>query len=292
MIGSLVGRPVSRIGFGAMQLPGPGVFGPPADRDRALAVLRRAIELGVNHIDTSQYYGPNVSNELIRSALHPYPDDLVLVSKVGARRTETGGWQPAEQPAELRAGVEANLRALGVERLDVVNLRRMGAAAPAGYRPPELADQLDEMVKLRDEGKIAGVGLSNVSLEQVRFAAGRTDLACVQNAFSLVAQDDLGVLTFCREIGIPYVPFFPLGPAFAGGGPRLRVVEQPAVLATAERLGATPAQVGLAWVLAQGDHVLLIPGTSSLEHLEENLGSGKVVLDDEALSALSGVRAG
>jgi pyridoxine 4-dehydrogenase len=285
MSASLVGRPVRRIGFGAMQLPGPGVFGPPADRETALAVLRRAIELGVNHIDTSQYYGPDVSNELIHTALHPYPEDLVLVSKVGARRDDKGGWLPAQRPDELRAGVEDNLRSLDVERVDIVNLRLMGHEAPDGYDAPELDDQLDAMIALRGEGKIGGVGMSNVTLEQLRHGIERTEIASVQNPFSLVARDDAPVLALCAEHGIPYVPFFPLGSAFPG---MPKVTDDPGVIAVAERLGATPAQVGLAWVLAQGDHVLLIPGTSSLAHLEENVAAGDVVLDAEALAVLSG----
>src|ERR1700712_2710508 len=187
----LVGRPVHPVGFGAMQLPGPGVFGPPRDRDAALAVLRRAVELGVNHIDTAQYYGPDVSNELIRAALHPYPDGLVLVSKVGGARDDKGGWTPAQRPEELRAGVEANLASLDVERVDVVNLRVMDEheAGPGGQQV-DFDDQLAEMVALRDEGKIGAVGLSNVSADQVRQALDGTEIACVQNAYNLLARDD------------------------------------------------------------------------------------------------------
>jgi pyridoxine 4-dehydrogenase len=282
---SLVGRPVSRIGFGAMQLPGPGVMGPPRDRDAALAVLRRVIELGVNHIDTAQYYGPDVSNELIHTALHPYPDDLVLVSKVGAQRTDDGGWVPAQEPAELRAGVEDNLRSLEVECVDIVNLRLLGAGEGGGAY--DFDAQLDEMIALRDEGRIRGVGLSNVTLAQVIHAVSRTDVACVQNAFSLVSRDDEPTLALCREHGIAYVPFFPLGSAFPG---MPKVTDNAVVVAAARRLGATPAQVGLAWVLAQGDNVLLIPGTSSVAHLEENVAAGDLVLDDETLAELSAVQ--
>jgi pyridoxine 4-dehydrogenase len=284
MTASLAGRPVARIGFGAMQLPGPHVFGPPADRGAALAVLRRAIELGVNHIDTSQYYGPDVSNELIHTALHPYPDDLVLVSKVGARRDDKGGWLPAQSPDELRSGVEANLRSLEVDRVDVVNLRLMGDEAPEGFETPDFDAQLDEMVALREEGKIGGVGLSTVSVDQITHALARTEIACVQNAFSLVAQDDRPVLDLCAQHGIAYVPFFPLGSAFPG---MPKVTDAPAVRSVASRLGVTPAQVGLAWVLAQGEHVLLIPGTSSVAHLEENVATGAVALDDAALAELA-----
>jgi len=278
---SLAGRTVRRIGFGAMQLPGPGVFGPPRDRDAAVAVLRRAVELGVNHIDTAQYYGPDVSNELIREALHPYPEDLALVSKVGGARNDKGDWTPAQTPAELRSGVEDNLRTLGIEQLTAVNLRLM----PEHGGPPlaPLEDQLAEMVALRDEGKIAGVGISTASLEQVELAMETADLACVQNAFSLVDQSDAAVLDRCHEAGIPYVPYFPLGSAFPG---MPKVTDNPAVRSVAERLGATPAQVGLAWLLGHRDNVLLIPGTSSVAHLEENLRAGDIELSETDVKEL------
>lgn len=283
----LVGRSVRRVGFGAMQLPGPGVFGPPRDREEALAVLRRAVELGVNHIDTAQYYGPDVANELIHTALHPYPDDLVLVSKVGAERGPDGGWKPAQRPEQLRQGVEENLRSLAVERLDAVNLRLIGDAE--GERAPTvpLEDQLAVMIELREEGKIGGIGLSNVSLEQVRAGLAHTQIACVQNEMSLLQRDAEPQLELCRDAGIPFVPFFPLGSAFPG---MPKVTEQPAVREVADRLGATPAQVGLAWLLARDPHVLLIPGTSSRAHLEENVAASQVELDAEALSDLEGLR--
>jgi aryl-alcohol dehydrogenase-like predicted oxidoreductase len=270
-----------------MQLPGRGVFGPPDDREAALAVLRRAVELGANHIDTAQYYGPDVSNELIHAALHPYPDGLVLVSKVGGRRDDSGGWLPAQTPAELRAGVEDNLRSLEVEQVDAVNLRLMGDEAPADYERVDYDAQLDEMVALRDEGKIGGVGLSAVTLDQLRHALDRgVEVTCVQNAFSLVDQGDAPVLSLCREQGIAYVPFFPLGSAFPG---MAKVSDNAVVRAVAKRLEATPAQVGLAWVLTRGDNVLLIPGTSSVAHLEENMAAGELHLDDDALAALATV---
>jgi pyridoxine 4-dehydrogenase len=275
---------VRRIGFGAMQLPGPGVFGPPRDRDEALTVLRRAVELGVNHIDTAQYYGPDVSNELIREALHPYPDDLVLVSKVGGRRDESGAWLPAQSPKELRSGVEDNLRSLGVEQLGAVNLRLMDEHdVPAGEQPPVLEDQLAEMVAMREEGKIAGVGISTASLEQVNQAIDIADVVCVQNPFSLVDQHDAAVLDRCHEAGIAYVPYFPLGSAFPG---MPKVSDHPAVQQVAERLGATPAQVGLAWLLAHRENILLIPGTSSLEHLEQNLAVADVELTADDIAQL------
>ena len=274
----LAGRPVHRMGFGAMQLPGPGVFGPPRDRDAALAVLRRAVEAGVDHIDTAQFYGPDVSNALIREALHPYPDTLVLVSKVGAARDTTGQWLPAQRPDELRAGVEANLASLGLDQVPVVNLR----LHPGSDVPFE--EQVDLMVALRDEGLIGGMGLSNVDLDQYLSARSRTDVACVQNAFSWADRSDRAVFDACAGHGVPYVPFFPLGSAFAPENP---VLTAPAVLDAARHLGATPAQVALAWLLQEAPTVLLIPGTSSLGHLEENLGAARLVLDAEALDSLS-----
>jgi aryl-alcohol dehydrogenase-like predicted oxidoreductase len=273
----LAGRPVRRVGFGAMQLPGPGVFGPPKDRSGALAVLRRAVDAGVNHIDTAQYYGPDVANELIREALHPYPADLVLVSKVGARRDESGQWLPAERPEDLRAGVEANLVSLGLEQVPVVNLRRHpGAEVP-------FDEQLAAMVTLRDEGLIGGIGLSTVPLDEYRRGTAATEIACVQNPYSVADRSDQDVFDACAADGVPYVPYFPLGSAFFPDKP---VLSHPAVLSTANRLGVTPAQVALAWLLQRGPNVLLIPGTSSLGHLEENLAAADVELDAEALAAL------
>jgi aryl-alcohol dehydrogenase-like predicted oxidoreductase len=270
----LAGRPVQRMGFGAMQLPGRGVFGPPRDRDQALAVLRHAVEGGVNHIDTSQFYGPNVANELIHDALHPYPADLVLVSKVGAARNERGDWLPAQRPDELRKGVEENLATLELDQVPVVNLRRHeGADVPFG-------EQLDAMSALVAEGLIGGVGLSAVTLEEYRFAQSRVDVACVQNPYNLADRSDQAVFDACRADGVPYVPFFPLGSAFSADNP---VLGAPAVRAAAQRLGATPAQVALAWLLYQAPNVLLIPGTSSLAHLAENLAAADLVLDQEAL---------
>jgi pyridoxine 4-dehydrogenase len=230
----LSGRPVRRVGFGAMQLPGPGVFGPPRDRHATLAVLRRAVELGVNHIDTAQYYGPDVSNELIREALHPYPDDLVLVSKVGAVRDAEGGWVPAQRPEQLRAAVEENLKTLAVDQLGAVNLRLMPAdGLPEGMDPVPLEDQLAEMVALRDEGRIAGVGISNATLDQVETALEAAQITCVQNPFSLVDQHDTPVLDRCREAGVAYVPFFPLGSAFPG---MPKVGDDPVVRRVAEQV--------------------------------------------------------
>jgi aryl-alcohol dehydrogenase-like predicted oxidoreductase len=274
---------VHRIGFGAMQLPGPGVIGPPRNHDEAVAVLRRAVELGVNHIDTAQYYGPDVSNQLIREALHPYFDDLVLVSKVGAFRDEQGGWLPGQRPEQLRSAVEDNLRSLATDRLGAVNLRLMEQhELPVDQRVP-LDEQLAEMVSLRDEGKIAGVGISTASRAQVEQAVAQADIVCVQNAFSLVDQKDTDVLDLCHSSGIAYVPYFPLGSAFPG---MPKVTESAAVRAVAERVGASTAQVGLAWLLAHRDNVLLIPGTSSLAHLEENMKVASVTLTDADVAEL------
>ena len=281
----LAGHLVRRVGFGAMQLPGPGVMGPPRDRPEAVAVLRRAIELGVNHVDTAQYYGPDVANELIREALHPYPEDLVLVSKVGAVRDERGGWPPAQRPDELRRGVEDNLRTLGVERLGAVNLRLLtDEERPARMDRVPLEDQLAEMVALRDEGKVEGVGISNATLEQVETGLALAGLVCVQNPFSLLDQHDGPVLDRCTQAGIAYVPFFPLGSAFPG---LPKVTDDPAVRRVAERLDATPAQVGLAWLLSRAPNLLLIPGTSRLAHLEENMRVGDLELSQGDLAELA-----
>jgi pyridoxine 4-dehydrogenase len=274
-------KPVHRMGFGAMQLPGPGVLGPPRDHDEAIAVLRRTVELGVDHIDTAQFYGPVVANELIREALHPYPAELALVSKVGARRDDAGAWLPAQAPADLRADVEANLKTLAVDQVDVVNLRLLD--------DPEVAleDQLDAMIEMRNEGLIGGIGLSNVSADHLEVARGATDIVCVQNAFSVVDRSSEAVLEACRVEGIGFVPFFPLGSAF--GGDHNVVLEAPAVVAGAARLGVTVAQVALAWLLDRWSNVLLIPGTSSLAHLEENVAAADVVLDDVTRSELEAI---
>jgi len=273
----LAGRPVRRMGFGAMQLPGPGVFGPPKDRDAALAVLRRVIDAGVDHIDTAQFYGPDVANELLREALYPYPDDLVIVSKVGAERDDQGQWLGAQRPEQLRAGVLANLASLGLDRIPVVNLRRHPDSDVA------FDEQVEAMEALRQEGLIGGTGLSNVDLGEYRAAQSMIDVACVQNPYNLADTSGEDVLEACRTDGVPYVPFFPLGSAFNPDNP---VLGAASVKATAERLGATPAQVALAWLLRRAPNILLIPGTSSLAHLEENLAAADLVLDDEAVAAL------
>jgi pyridoxine 4-dehydrogenase len=279
---------VNRIGFGAMQLAGPGVFGPPRDPDAARAVLRRALELGVDHIDTSQYYGPNVVNELIREALAPYPDGLRIVSKVGARRDDAGAWLAAQRPEELRAGVEQNLATLGVETLAAVNLRLMGGSAGNQNAAVPLAEQLGAMEDLRREGKIEAIGISTADRATVEEALELVDLACVQNAFSIVQRESQDVLELCAERGIAFVPFFPLGSAFTGGPGA--IAADPHVGQVAVRHGATTSQVALAWLLHRDPQILLIPGTSSVDHLEENAGAAAVALDDEDMAALEQVR--
>jgi aryl-alcohol dehydrogenase-like predicted oxidoreductase len=265
------------MGFGAMQLPGPGVFGPPADRSQALSILRRVVEAGVDHIDTAQFYGPDVANELIHEALFPYPEELVLVSKVGATRDEKRQWLPAQRPEDLRAGVEANLATLELDQVPVVNLRRH----PESEVP--FLEQLDAMKALRHEGLIGAIGLSNVALDDYLLARSHTDVACVQNAYNLTDRSDQPLFDACRKDAVPYVPFFPLGSAFFADNP---VLDAPAVENTARRLDATRAQVALAWLLAQAPTVLLIPGTSSLAHLEDNLAASDLVLDGAAVEAL------
>ncbi len=271
---------VSRIGFGAMQLPGPGVFGPPPDRDAAIAVLRRAVELGVNHIDTAEYYGPGVANELIRAALHPYPKDLALVSKVGARRDESGAVLPYDDPAQLRNGIEDNLRSLAVDHLAAVNLRLVDDSGPW----QRFDDQLGAMMEARDEGMIGGIGLSNITREHLVHALARTEIACVQNPMNVAERVSMPVLEECHARGIAFVPFFPLGSGFARSNP---VLGNPRVISTAARLGHTPAQVALAWLLSLRPNVLLIPGTSSMRHLEENMAASDIGLDAEARQALA-----
>jgi aryl-alcohol dehydrogenase-like predicted oxidoreductase len=278
-------KTVNRIGFGAMQLAGRGVFGPPRDRDAAIAVLRRAVELGADHIDTSQYYGPDVVNDLIREALHPYPENLKLVTKVGARRDAEANWLPALRPEELRAGVEDNLRSLRVERMDLVNLRLLDDGM--GEMPP-LAEMLGALEDLRREGKLDLIGLSNVDAAQLEEALGLVeDVGEVQNAYSLLDRTHEDVLEAASSRGIAFVPFFPLGSAFTGGPAKLAA--DPAVARVAEKTGATPSQVALAWLLHRDEHILLIPGTSSVAHLEENMAAADVSLDEEDMEALEQV---
>jgi aryl-alcohol dehydrogenase-like predicted oxidoreductase len=277
-------KPINRIGYGAMQLAGPGVFGPPRDPEAARAVLRRAIELGVDHIDTSQFYGPDVVNDLIRETLHPYPENLKLVTKVGGRRDDAGAWLPAQSPEELRDGVEANLRSLRVERLDLVNLRLMDE----GEGPTvALEDQLGTLEELRHEGKLDLIGVSNVDLDRLEQALELVGVAQVQNSYSIIDRGDDPVVDFCRDREIAFVPFFPLGSAFTGGPAKL--AQDPTISSVAEKHGATSSQIALAWLLARYDRMLLIPGTTSVAHLEENLAAIDVELDAADLTELDAV---
>jgi aryl-alcohol dehydrogenase-like predicted oxidoreductase len=276
---------VRRIGYGAMQLAGPGVFGPPRDRDEAIAVLRRAVALGVDHIDTAQYYGPDVVNELIRAALHPYPAGLRLVTKVGGRRDAQGAWLPAQRPEELRQGVEENLRTLGVERMDLVNLREMDGETDEDA--PPLAERLGVLEDMRREGKLDLIGISSVTRAQAEAALELVAVASVQNAYSIVDRSSEDLLDLCRERDLAFVPFFPLGSAFTGGPARLAA--DPAIAGVADKHGATPSQIALAWLLQRDQRILLTPGTASVAHLEENLAAGAVALDAEDLAALDAV---
>lgn len=283
-VATLGSRTVSRIGFGAMQLAGPGVFGPPRDPDAARAVLRRAIELGVNHIDTSQYYGPDVVNELIRESLAPYPENLTLVTKVGARRDEQGGWLPWNRPEELKQGVQDNLRTLGIERIGV-NLRLMDHH-DGGPEVP-LAEQLGALVELRESGSVEFIGVSNVTRATLQDALAVAELACVQNSFSILDRSGEDVRQLAREHGLAFVPFFPLGSAFTGGPAKLAA--DPEIAAVAARHNAAPSQVALAWLLRRDERILLIPGTTSVTHLEENLAAGEIALDASDLERLNRV---
>jgi len=274
-------RTVRRLGYGAMQLAGPHVFGPPKDRAAALAVLREAVALGVNHIDTSDYYGPHVTNEIIREALHPYADDLVIVTKIGARRGDDGAWLTATSPAELRSAVHDNLRRLGLEALDVVNYRAMFDMM--GPAEGSIAEPLGVLADLKREGLVRQIGISNVTRAQVAEARSLTDIACVQNMYNLVHRHDDAIVDDLAKAGIAYTPFFPLG----GFSP----LQSSALSAVAERLGATPMQTALAWLLRRSPNILLIPGTSSVAHLRENLAAADLELSDDVMAELEGVAA-
>jgi aryl-alcohol dehydrogenase-like predicted oxidoreductase len=276
----LADKVVWRVGYGAMQLAGDGVFGPPHDRAEAIEVLRAAVDAGVDHIDTAQYYGPGVVNELIREALFPYPDGLALVSKVAARRDNFGAVLPYDDPDQLRAGIEDNLATLGVEQLTTVNLRIMDNAVP----DDRFVDQLGALVAARDEGLIAGIGISNVSRRHLLRALEVTDIVCVQNAYNLADRASDQVLNECTARGIAFVPFCPLG------WPKKQhhaIRTNPAVTGIAASRGATAAQVALAWLLHIADNVLLIPGTKSRRHLSENLAAGSISLLDDEVANLS-----
>jgi pyridoxine 4-dehydrogenase len=271
---------VNRIGYGAMQLAGDNVFGPPRDRDEALRVLRAAIDSGINHIDTAQYYGPGVVNELIREALYPYPTDLAIVSKVAARRDDAGAVLAHDEPDQLRAGIEENLATLGLERLAAVNLRVMD-----GSRPGKRFDaQLAALIEARDDGLIDGIGLSNVSTEHLRRAVDQTEIVCVQNLFNLANQRSSELLDECTPRGIAFVPFLPLG---WNRGVQNSVLRSSVLADLGRRLGATPAQVALAWLLDLSPNVLLIPGTRTRQHLAENIRSGGVRIDDTIRAELA-----
>jgi len=277
-------RTVARVGYGAMQLTGPGVFGPPPDRGAAIELLRTVVDLGVDHIDTAQYYGPDVVNDLIREALHPYPKELAIVSKVAVRRGSRGEILPYDEPAELRVGIEDNLRSLRLDRLAAVNLRMPD---PTALPDARFDDQLAAMMQARDGGLIEGIGLSNVSLAQLEHALTVTDIVTVQNSYSLAERRSQDVLEFTGARGISFAPYLPLGWPSAV---RTQTLAHPVVLGIADRTGASPAQVALAWLLAIAPHVLLISGTRSIEHLRENVSAAAVDLtpeDREALSALA-----
>ena len=273
---SLGDRKVTRLGYGAMQLAGPGVFGPPKDRAVALAVLREALDSGVDHIDTSDFYGPHVTNQLIREALHPYAQNLVIVTKVGAKRGADASWNPAQSPAELTSAVHDNLRNLGVDALDVVNLRIMGNV----HAPSEssIEEQFTTLAELQRQGLIRHLGLSNATSAQVTQAQRIAEVVCVQNHYNLVHRHDDALIDELGQKGIAYVPFFPLG----GFTP----LQSETLSTVARQLGATPMQVALAWLLARAPNMLLIPGTSSTGHLKENLAAAELVLADDVLAEL------
>lgn len=275
---ALGGRAVARLGYGAMQLAGPGVYGPPKDHDEAVAVLKEAVASGVNHIDTSDFYGPHVTNQLIREALSPYPDDLVIVTKIGARRGADKSWNPANSPDELRSAVEDNLRNLGLDALDVVNLRIMFAHEPA---EGSIEPQLTVLADMQRQGLVKHIGLSNVTAAQVAEGRRLCEIVCVQNQYNLAHRGDDGLVDDLARDGVAYVPFFPLG----GFSP----LQSSTLSGVAQRLGATPMQVALAWLLRRAPNILLIPGTSSRAHLRENLAAADVALPDDLAAELDGI---
>jgi aryl-alcohol dehydrogenase-like predicted oxidoreductase len=270
---------VQRIGYGAMQLAGPGVWGPPKDPEGAVAVLREAVAAGVNHIDTSDFYGPHITNQIIRQALHPYPAELVIVTKLGARRPADRSWQPAVSPQDLTAGVHDNLRNLGLDALDIVNYRAMGSVH--GPKEGSIAEQVTVLADLQRKGLIRHVGLSNVTAAQLAEVQAITDIVCVQNNYNLAHRHDDALIDDLARQGIPYVPFFPLG----GFTP----LQSSTLSDVAVRLGSTPMQVALAWLLHRSPNILLIPGTSSVGHLRENLAAGQLTLSPEILAELEGI---
>jgi pyridoxine 4-dehydrogenase len=273
--------PVHRMGYGAMQLTGPGIWGPPKDPAAAVALLRQVVAAGVNHIDTSDFYGPHVTNQIIRQALHPYPPGLVIVTKLGARRPPDKSWQPAISPQDLTAGVHDNLTNLGLDALDIVNYRTMGAIH--GPAEGSIAQQVTVLADLQRKGLIRHIGLSNVTAAQLAEAQAITDIVCVQNNYNLAHRHDDALINDLARRGIPYVPFFPLG----GFTP----LQSSTLSTVADRLQATPMQVALAWLLHRSPNILLIPGTSSLAHLRENLAAGQLTLPPQILAELNGIAA-
>lgn len=272
-------KSVYRMGYGAMQLAGPGVFGPPKDRQQALAVLKAAVAAGVNHIDTSDFYGPHITNQLIREALHPYAESLTLVTKIGAKRDDKGNWLPAFSEQELIQAVHDNLNNLGLEQLDVVNLRVMLSAE--GPAEGSIAEAFSVLAKLQQQGLIAHLGLSNVTATQVAEAQQIAPIVCVQNQYNLVHRNDDALVDWSAEQGIAFVPFFPLG----GFSP----LQSDALQQVADDLAATPMQVALAWLLQRSDNILLIPGTSSTAHLHDNLAAAKLELPSSAVEKLNAI---
>jgi aryl-alcohol dehydrogenase-like predicted oxidoreductase len=274
-------RTVNRLGYGAMQLAGPGVFGPPKDREAALAVLRDAAASGINHIDTSDFYGPHVTNQIIREALEPYPGQLVIVTKLGAKRGTDASWNPALSAKELTSAVHDNLRNLGLDALEIVNLRSMFSRH--GPAEGSLAEPLSTLVELQRQGLVRHIGLSNVTPKQIEEGRAIADIVCVQNQYNLAHRGDDALIDQLAAAGIAYVPFFPLG----GFTP----LQSSALSEVAAKLGVTPMQVALAWLLQRSPNILLIPGTSSVGHLRENLAAAELQLPREALTALEGIAA-
>ena len=274
------GVTVTRMGYGAMQLAGPGVFGPPSDPEAALSVLQEVVALGINHIDTSDFYGPHVTNLLIKEALHPYPEDLHLVTKVGARRDENGGWPHARSPEELRQAVHDNLEHLGLDSIDVVNLRVGGFSSP---EPGSIAAQFEALAEMQQAGLIQHLGLSTVSREQIREAQAIAPVVCVQNYYNIANRDDDELIDDLAVQGIAYVPYFPLG----GFTP----LQSDTLSTVARRLNSSPMNVALAWLLQRSPNILLIPGTSSVAHLRENVRAASLVLNEDDLEELNSIGA-
>ena len=268
-------RSVNRMGYGAMQLCGEGVFGPPRDRTAAIAVLRAAVLGGVNHIDTSDYYGPHITNQIIREALHPYPSELTIVTKAGARRGDDGSWLPAQSPADLVRAVEDNLRALAIDAIDVINLRRMDHH---GVTKPSITEQMETLARLQQQGLIRHIGVSHVSAAQTDEARKVAPIVCVQNEYNIANRKDDALIDDLAAQGIAFVPYSPLG----GVSP----LQSDALSAVAARFLATPMQIALAWLLKRSPNILLIPGTSSIDHLRENLAAASLTLDEEAAREL------